>query len=157
MYYSEMMKRLTVLYLLLALLCACTGDPGTGPVEVEWEHDTCERCTMVLTDRLHSAQVRHHPPGESSRVYLFDDLGCALIWLEDKPWKDDPATEIWVTDHRNGTWIDAHSAHYVGGQETPMLYGLGAQPEPVAGSVPFERAKRHVFEVERRLNQHGAR
>ncbi len=40
-----------------------------------------------------------------------------------------PDTEIWVADWRDGDWIDARSAHYLAGQQTPMGYGLGAQQE----------------------------
>jgi nitrous oxide reductase accessory protein NosL len=149
-------------YFLLVGLCAlvlsaCTNDPGAGPIEVEWEYDTCQRCNMALADGFHAAQVRHSPTGKPTKVYLFDDIGCALIWLEDQSWRDEPGTEIWVNDYQTGGWIDARKAHYVGGQKTPMLYGLGAQLEQTPGSVTFDRAKRHVFEVEKRLNLHGAR
>ena len=140
----------------LLMLSACFNEPNTGPVEVEWEHDTCQRCSMVLGDSFHAAQVRHRLADKQSKVYMFDDIGCALIWLEDKAWRDDATTEIWVNDYKTGAWIDARKAHYVGGQQTPMLYGLGAQLEATPDSVTFERAKRHIFEVEKRLNLHGA-
>lgn len=150
--------KVRVLYCLIAsllLLAGCFGEPDTGPVEVEWEHDACKRCNMILGDTYHAAQVRTHLPGERSKVYLFDDIGCAVVWLEDKAWKDDPTTEIWVNDYKTGAWIDARKAHYVSGQQTPMLYGLGAQPEATADSVGFERARRHILEVEKRLRPHA--
>lgn len=142
--------------LVFVLLTACSGDPGSGPKEVKWDRDSCERCRMVLSDRVHSAQVRFQPPGKKhSQVLTFDDIGCAVLWLEEKPWKDDPATEIWVTDSRNGAWIDARSAFYVTGQLTPMEYGLGALAEEVPGAFDFDRAKAHIFDVEKRFNAHG--
>ncbi|WP_236725587.1 nitrous oxide reductase accessory protein NosL [Candidatus Reidiella endopervernicosa] len=152
-----MPKVLTLFTLLLiALLTGCSGEPETGPVEVKWDRDTCERCRMVLSDRFHSAQIRVFPVEKKrSRVYKFDDIGCALLWLEDKPWRDDPRTEIWVTDHRSGEWIDAGSAIYIPNQTTPMEYGLGAQPEPSPGGLGFEQAKQHIFELEARFNAHG--
>ena len=65
-----------------ALLVGCSGDPGTGPVEVKWDRDVCVRCNMVLSDREHSAQVRYTPTdGGRSQVRKFDDLGCAVLWL----------------------------------------------------------------------------
>ena len=138
------------------LLSACAEDPGTGAKDVKWDRDSCERCRMVLSDRVHSAQVRFRPAGKKrSQVLTFDDIGCAVLWLEDKPWKDDPTTEIWVTDYRNGHWIDARSAFYVTGRITPMEYGLGALPEPVEGALDFDRAKQHIFHVEERFNAHG--
>ncbi len=145
----------TLLAVWLSLMGGCS-DAGTGPVEVHWDRDTCERCRMVLSDRKHSAQVRFTAENKRSRVRLFDDIGCAVIWLEDKPWKDAPGTEIWVTDHRDGHWIDARAAYYVKGQVTPMEYGLGAQPDKTENALDFNAAKTHIFEVEKRFNVHGA-
>ena len=144
-----------ILWLGVTLLIAACGDPGTGPVEVKWDRIACERCRMVLSDRHHAAQVRVREPDGRSNAYLFDDLGCALIWLEDKPARDDPATEIWVNDWQTGDWIDAHTAAYVPNQVTPMEYGLGAQPDPAPGTLSFDQAREHVFEAERKYNVHG--
>ncbi len=143
------------LALFLLGLAACSGDPGTGPVQVVWDRDGCERCRMVLSDRRHAAQVRGGPGGERARVYRFDDLGCAVLWLEQQAWKEEPATELWVTDHRTGQWIDARKAHYVTGQVTPMEYGLGAQAEPAPAALDFAGARAHIFDIERRFNIHG--
>jgi nitrous oxide reductase accessory protein NosL len=142
--------------LLLLMLTACSGQPDSGPVEVKWDRDVCARCSMVLSDRLHSAQVRATTePGKRSKVFKFDDIGCALIWLDDKAWRDDPKTEIWVNDHRNGEWIDARRAYYLPGQVTPMEYGLGAQSEATEGALSFEQARQQIFELEARFNTHG--
>jgi copper chaperone NosL len=141
--------------LLLSLL-SCSGAPDSGPVEVKWDRDTCTRCSMVLSDRNHSAQVRAAPEaGKRSKVYKFDDIGCALLWIDDKPWRDDPKTEIWVNDHRNGAWIDARSAYYLPGQVTPMEYGLGAQSDAAQGALTYEQAHQRIFELEARFNTHG--
>ena len=139
----------------LVLLAACSGDPGTGPKQTKWDRDACERCRMVLSDRHFSAQVRVFPEGKRSKVFFFDDIGCASLWLDEQPWKDDPKTEIWVTDYRSGQWIDARTATYVKEQITPMEYGLGAQREPAPGGLDFEQAKRHVVHVEERFTARG--
>lgn len=148
--------RLGIIVAAVMLLAACSGDPGTGAKEVKWGRDACERCRMVLSDRVHSAQLRFYPEGKKrSRVLMFDDIGCAALWLEDKPFKDDPRTEVWVTDHRNGQWIDARKATYIKGQLTPMEYGLGAQPEMVEGGLSYQQAIVHIHDVEERFNAHG--
>lgn len=142
--------------LALFLLAACSGEPDTGPAEVKWDRDTCERCRMVLSDPHFAAQIRYYPEGKKRpRVEKFDDVGCAALWLEDKPWKDDGRTEFWVADHRNKKWIDAITATYVLKKTTPMEYGVGAQSEPVEGGMSFERAKAHIYDVEERFNVHG--
>lgn len=150
------MKRLLLPTLFGLLALTGCGDPGTGPKDIHWDRETCERCRMVLSDRNHSAQIRYTDEKQKSRVLGFDDIGCAVIWLEDKPWRDAHSTEIWVNDHRNGHWIDARKAYYVKGQITPMEYGLGAQNEPAPGALNYEQAKKHIFEIEERFNVHSA-
>jgi copper chaperone NosL len=140
---------------LLLGLAACSGDPGSGPLDVKWDRFSCERCRMVLSDRKHAAQVRVPQAEGRSRVLFFDDLGCALVWLEDKPFRDDPKTEVWVADWRSGAWIDARKAHYLSGQVTPMEYGLGAQADDAPGALWFAEARARVFELEQKYNVHG--
>lgn len=134
-----------LLLILLALLLTGCGDPETGPVDVVWDRDNCERCVMALSDRHHSAQIRG---GERHKVFTFDDLGCALLWLEEQPWKNDPKTEIWVNDAKSGEWLNARTVHYTRVAHTPMNYGFSAQPNPADGSVDFETAKAAIFKQE---------
>jgi len=154
------MKKLLCQLLLptvLLFISGCSGDPGAGAVIVEWEQDSCQRCNMILSDRFHAAQVRYKPAGAPTEVYLFDDVGCAVVWLEEQEWKSDPATELWVNEYKTGSWIDARKAFYITGQQTPMQYGLGAQLAATPGSVSFEAASEHIFKVDRYFHQHGAR
>ncbi|MCW9014876.1 MAG: protein NosL [Gammaproteobacteria bacterium] len=137
---------------LLAFLSSCSK-VDTGPVEVKWDRDACERCRMVLSDRLHSAQVRN---GTNAKVYLFDDIGGAILWLSDKDWADHPKTEIWVNHHTTGVWLDARKAVYISGQNTPMAFGLGAQSEPVAGALNYQQAVQYIYDREKRFNQAGS-
>jgi len=147
---------LIITAVLVVLLVGCSDEPATGPTEVKWDRDACERCRMVLSDRKHSAQVRWLSEGKRSRVLKFDDIGCAALWLEDKPWKSAATTEIWVTDYRDGKWIDARTATYVKGHITPMEYGLGAQSDPIADGMDFDQVVEHIQQVEERFNTHGA-
>jgi nitrous oxide reductase accessory protein NosL len=143
--------------LLLASLTGCDSDPGSGPVSVKWDRDVCERCRMVLSDRHFAAQIRVPPDvlGKRGKVLRFDDIGCAVLWLDQQPWKDRPGIEIWVNDHRDGAWIDARTAHYVAVKNTPMEYGLGAQKEPSPGALGFSDAVAHIYDVEKRFAADG--
>ena len=150
------LQRPAIGLLVVMLLGACGSDPDSGPAEVKWDRSACERCRMVLSDHRFAAQVRFLPEGKKrSSVAQFDDIGCAILWLQDKPWRDDPQTQIWVTDHLTGDWIDARTANYVRGQLTPMEYGLGAQRDSYPEALDFARAAAHVLEVEQRFNLHG--
>ena len=138
-----------------AFLAGCSGEPSSGPVAVKWDRDQCERCRMVLSDPFHAAQVRQPVAEGRTKIHLFDDFGCAVIWLDDQEWRDQPGVEFWVPDHRSGEWIDARTAFYVQGQVTPMEYGLGAQREQGEnGGMDYAQAHQHVYEINRRFNAH---
>jgi nitrous oxide reductase accessory protein NosL len=147
----------TAVVLALAGFAGCSGDSGTGPGAVTWDRDICERCRMVLSDRRFAAQVRvpAEQEGKRSKLYRFDDVGCAVLWLDEQPFKDRPGVEMWVTDHQSGEWIDARTAHYARVKNTPMEYGLGAQRAPADGALDFEAAVLHIFEVEKRFSEDG--
>jgi nitrous oxide reductase accessory protein NosL len=126
----------------LLLLAACSREPQTGPVEIKFDRDTCFRCSMAISDRHYAVQVRGGP---KNQAFKFDDIGCALFWLKDQPWSNDPATEIWVADFHDGKWLNARTAHYLGGKTTPMAYGFGATGEALPGSIGFDEARKQLL------------
>jgi copper chaperone NosL len=155
-----MKKRLSTMHkilplLLFVFLAGCEKNQ-TGPVEVKWDRDACERCRMVLSDRLHAAQIRGGPKDKKSKVYKFDDIGGAILWIGFKDWKDDARTEIWVNDHRDGKWIDARTAWYMKGHITPMEFGLGAQQEKIEQAMNYQQAIVYINERESRFNKSGS-
>ena len=145
---------LALIISMFLLLTACGEEKTTGPDKVRWDREICARCAMAVSDRNYSAQVRGGRADKKAKVYKFDDLGCAVIWLDKQNWKDDVRTEIWVNDHRDGKWINAKTAWYVKMNNTPMDYGLGAQTEKVDGAINYEDAIVHIYKVEERFNAH---
>ena len=141
--------------LLLLGLLGCSNEPDTGPVKVHLDRDICTRCRMVLSDPRFVAEVRWFPEGKRSKIAKFDDIGCATLWLQEQPFRDDPRVEIWVADYRTYRWIDARKAHYVKLNNSPMEYGLGAQSDPAPDALDFEQAKAQIREIERKFNVHG--
>ena len=139
------------------LLSGCSGQEATGPVDVRWDRETCTRCAMAVSDPRSSAQVRGAPEGQPTRVYTFDDIGCAVVWLDGQPWKDDMRTEIWVTDHRNRQWIDARSATFIPGKRSAMGYDLGAQSGTSPEGMDFASAGQYIRKIEARDHVHGGR
>jgi len=135
---------------LVLVVAACSGGPDTGPGEVRWDQDVCARCIMAVSDRHFSAQVRGGPAGVRTKLYFFDDLGCAVLWLEQQEWRDDPRTEMWVNDSDSGEWLDAFAAYYEPGNITPMDFGLGARPDAVAGALDYGQAVQVIHDRERR-------
>ena len=142
---------------LFLLLVSCGEETNSGPGEVRWDREICARCAMAVSDHSFSAQVRGGRADKKSKLYKFDDVGCAVIWLDKQGWKDDARTEIWVNDHRNKKWINAKTAWYVKlSSHTPMDYGLGAQTDKQETALNFDEAKSHIYDVEKRFNIHSA-
>jgi len=129
----------------LLLLTGCNSEPKTGPAELTFDRDACERCRMLISDRFHAAQVRG---GEKNKAFKFDDIGGAVIWLEDQTWKEEPKTEIWVTHHQTGVWINAKEAWYVQEKHTPMNYGYSAEAVKRATAVDYTTMAKAVIESE---------
>ena len=149
------MFRHILLASLLLVTAGCTPDDTTGPGEVRWDREVCARCSMAVGDRNFAAQVRGAQTGERTRLYKFDDIGCAVVWLQQQAWRDEPRTEVWVMDHLKGVWLDARTAYYVAGKLSPMNYGLAAQAETSADALDFEQAKAHIMLMENEHHQHG--
>lgn len=139
----------------VTFLSACSEEPNTGAADIRWDREICERCLMAVGDRRFAAQIRRGESEDSKTLYKFDDLGCAVLWLDQQDWKDNPLTEIWVTDYKTEQWIDARTAHYVKDQLSPMNYGLGAQTGAAPDSLNFDQARTHINEIEAKYNLHN--
>ncbi|MEY3220030.1 MAG: hypothetical protein RIT27_1387 [Pseudomonadota bacterium] len=127
---------------LIILLSACSKNPQTGPIEIKWDRDACEQCRMALSDRHFAVQIRG---GKNADIFKFDDLGCALHWLEEQDWKNDSNIEIWVKDFQTEQWLDAQKAFYVPNQTTPMDYGLGATMKKTDFTLGFDAARKTIL------------
>ena len=134
------------------LLVACSQEPATGPSEVRWDREVCVHCSMSIGDARFAAQVRGGP---EAKVYKFDDIGCAMVWLDEQTWKNEAGTEIWVADYENSGWIDARVAKYQRVLHSPMGYGLGAVRAADGDALDFAAAVAHIHEVEKRDHIHG--
>ena len=117
-----------VRFFLFSLLLAigfggCEKRDPTALHKVHWDRDMCERCKMVVSERHHAVQVINPQTGRS---YMFDDIGCTVLWFDEEKieWAD--SAKIWITDAETGEWIDARTAFYDTYNITPMAYGLGA-------------------------------
>ncbi len=112
-----------IMGVLVFVFSACEEKSKTDVAKVYWDRDMCARCVMVVSDRQNTTQVRDPQTGKK---YMFDDIGCAILWFkEDKiGWKD--SAVIWITDVNNGEWINARTAFYDTENITPMAYGFSA-------------------------------
>jgi len=118
------MIRVLLLTITIVLLqIGCEERSKTDVANVHWDRDMCARCVMVVSDRQNTVQVREPKTGKS---YMFDDLGCMVLWFKENniTWQNQAI--IWITDLKTGKWIDAKEAFYDKDNVTPMAYGFSA-------------------------------
>ena len=139
----------TIPYLLFTILTGCEGRSKTAVEKVHWDRDMCARCVMVVSDRKNTTQVRDPKTGQT---FMFDDIGCAILWFKDKDikWKDKAI--IWITDVNSGEWIDARKAFYDTENITPMAYGFSAHKtkETIKANqeiIDFKEVSKRVIKI----------
>ncbi|WP_412480496.1 hypothetical protein [Azonexus sp. IMCC34839] len=136
---------------LAAALSGCkTGNWPDGMAEIKWDRDTCNRCSMVISDRRFACEVRGGP---DNVAFKFDDPGCMAFWLKEKaekyPWMADPATKVWIADFDSKSreemhWLDPKRAYFVT-RTSPMGYNFAAVAAPLAGALDFTDMRQHVL------------
>lgn len=132
-----------------SLFLGCEEKSKTDVSKVHWDRDMCARCVMVVSDRKNTAQVRHPDTG---RKYMFDDIGCTILWFKEEKidWSDKAV--IWITEVNTGEWIDARTAFYDTENITPMAYGFSAHKtkatiKPDQEIVNFAEVTRRVIKI----------
>ena len=130
----------------LVLVLGCGGRPETGPVEIHWNRDACAHCNMGISEPRHAAQIRL--PGQR-RAALFDDPGCALIWLDQQPRDRTAGAAIWVRSPDGEGWSDARSTRFVNGAKTPMDYGFVSTAGAPPGSLTLDEVWLRLERAER--------
>ncbi len=112
--------------LLFFLFLGCDNKSKTELSKVHWDRDMCVRCVMVVSDRHNTVQVKNPKNGKK---YMFDDIGCMVLWFKEQNivWKEE--AKIWITDVNTGEWIDARKAFYDTNNITPMGYGFSAHKD----------------------------
>ncbi len=103
---------------------AASTETALKPVPINFGHDRCKRCFMLIRSPRYSAEVGNM---QSGKIYKFDDIGCAVMWLyKDCHFAWYKSAKIWVSDAKTGKWLNAKTACWVDGEITPMHFGFGA-------------------------------
>ncbi|MFT7823518.1 MAG: hypothetical protein ABXS92_02030 [Sulfurimonas sp.] len=140
---------------MIAGFSGCEKKDPTALHEVHWDRDMCVRCKMVVSERHHAVQVINV---ENGRSYMFDDIGCTILWFHEEKIEWAPKAKIWITDVDTGKWIDARTAFYDTMNITPMAYGFAAHESKESIKegeevVDFEEMSKRIFEIEAKNNR----
>lgn len=116
----------TLLWLLLVAGCQQSAPQAEEPI---WGKQPCGHCAMLLSERVHGAQVLTI----QEERHFFDDVGCLVAWDAEHPGQ---AKQRWARqfdqDPKGTGWLPAESAVYMRAQHTPMDFGFVALAHPEA-------------------------
>jgi len=116
------------------------------PLKLKLHHLQDPQCAMVVEKNEFAAQLA----AKSGKTWVFDDVGCLVLWQDDKVFIDAP--KLWVYTLDSLKWIDAKKAHYSATEYSPMLHGFGAHEYPGAKLIDYEEMRLRVLRGEDMTN-----
>ncbi len=134
---------LAILFFLLLNL-SCKNDYEVKPTEIFYGQEICERCKMIISEEVFSAQYIL----QGEKVKKFDDIGCMIHYLFKEETHRDKVLALFVKDGNSKEWIDGEKAYYVRSKniKTPMGYGLVAFRDKESAEKLVKTKEGAVFE-----------
>jgi len=105
------------------------------PLKMELKKYQDSFCGMVIDELDYASQV----VAKDGKTWFFHDHGDFVLWLKDKPFKNDVV--IWVMSRDTHRWIDGKKAFYSLDEKTPMGYGFGAYEKDAKDRVDFQEMR----------------
>jgi nitrous oxide reductase accessory protein NosL len=144
------LKNLFLAFFIFAIFSGCQDNTlEEGMKKVHWDRDICERCKMIISERKFAVQILNPKTNQS---YMFDDLGCAVLWFKEEKLDWFNEAKIWINDASSGQWLNAKEAIYVSNTLTPMGYGLSAYSKKTivenSNSLTFEQAVEKIIQID---------
>ncbi len=109
-----------------------SGNAAKKPLPIKYNKTNDTECAMLIKSDRNAAEV----VAPDGRTWFFDDPGCMVKWLKDKPFKD--KATLWVHTLDTKRWIDARKAWYGVKDHTEMHYGFGAREKPASDRIGFK-------------------
>jgi copper chaperone NosL len=108
--------------------------------EIEYGHDTCSYCTMMIMDKKHPSQIVTN----KGKVFKYDSIECMI---RAKRTLDEESLALQkVMDFSTGEFIDAHSASFLISPHLPSPMGAN-----LSAFESLEEAKKVKAEKEGEL------
>jgi len=119
-----------------------SGNTEMKPLAIEINKTNDMQCSMLIKSIKNAAQV----VALDGRTWFFDDPGCMILWLEDKPFK--AKAKLWVHAVDVNEWIDAKKAYYGVRDRTQMHYGFGARQMQNKDTIGYDEMRLRMLRGE---------
>jgi copper chaperone NosL len=108
---------LVVLFIILLLIVSCGGEPEP----INYGHDECEYCKMLITDNKYGAELIT----EKGKIYKYDSIECLVNYALVENLIGNNKVTMLVDDFSNlGKFTDARTAFYLHNDEFRSPMGL---------------------------------
>ncbi len=118
------------------------GNNDKNPLRIVLNKTNDTQCAMLIKSEENAAEV----VAPDGRTWFFDDPGCMVLWLKDKPFRDQ--AKLWVHTIDTKAWLDARKAHYGVTDHSEMHYGFGARAKATPKSIDFEEMTLRMYRGE---------
>ncbi len=118
------------------------GNTAAKPLPIKLNHTNDTQCAMLIKSEENAAEV----VAPDGRTWFFDDPGCMVLWLKDKPFKD--KATLWVHTIDTKEWLDARKAVYGVTDHSEMHYGFGARAKPTKETIGFDEMTLRMYRGE---------
>ncbi len=102
----------------------------------------CSTCKMEIEQIPYAVEIVN----SNGKTWFFDDMGCAIEWLEHQDFKDNVA--IWTQTEDTKEWVDATTACYRRDALTPMNFGFAAQKTCTEKMIDYNTMRLKVLRGE---------
>lgn len=110
------------------------GNHSHQPVPIKPKEYQCSECGMDIEALEYGAQIIT----SGGDTYFFDDIGCVVLWLENRKIDTQKVITQTLDTHR---WIEAEDAWYTRTASSPMGYGFAAYEKKKKGFIPYQEMK----------------
>jgi copper chaperone NosL len=94
---------------------------GSEPEPINYGHDECEFCRMLVTDNKYGAEL----VTDKGKIYKFDSIECMIEFSLVKNTLGDTNNKLLITDFNNpGNLVDARNSFYVKNDKFRSPMGL---------------------------------
>ncbi len=123
--FSRIMRKKHIMPLAIVLwgLVMNTSCSQPGPKPIRLNKDECAYCKMTVTHAPFAAQIMT----TKGRQYVFDDLGCMVIYIKEN--QQEKGNQFYITDFTNpNTFLDVHQAKLISSDSlrSPMRGNMAA-------------------------------
>jgi copper chaperone NosL len=132
-----------ILLVLIVLTFAACGGTEIKPVEIAVE-DMCAHCKMAISEKQFVGEIIN----QDGDALKFDDIGCMLDYLKEKP--ETKVAAYFFVDYETKNWVEGDKTIFVKSDEitSPMSGGLIAFNDKTQAEATAAKFKGKILNLQ---------